>query len=67
MSVDFDGDEPYAVEDLLIYLYTLEYPNRKSRRFEVPAVQEKAPKPAMPEGKGTDLLIGTLPMTVSQC
>lgn len=57
MSVDFGDDEPFAVEDLLIYLYTLEYPNRKSRRFEVPAVQEKTPKPAMPEGMRFDLAL----------
>lgn len=58
MSVDFRGDEPYAVEALLIYLYTLEYPNRKSRRFEAPGVQGKALKSAILEGRPVDLPIG---------
>ncbi|KAF7505001.1 hypothetical protein GJ744_001522 [Endocarpon pusillum] len=53
MSVDFDGDEQYAVEALLIYLYTLEYPNQNLPIFKVPAVQEKEPKPAVPEATDT--------------
>ncbi|ERF69245.1 hypothetical protein EPUS_08924 [Endocarpon pusillum Z07020] len=35
-TVDFDDDDAYSVEALLIYLYTLEYPNRKAHKFEEP-------------------------------
>ncbi len=45
--MDFCDDEPYAVEALLIYLYTLEYPDRKSHKFEQPEARAEESKSAV--------------------
>lgn len=44
----FGDDEPCDIEALLIYLHTLEYPNRKSLKFEepTPKVSKSTPAPA---------------------
>lgn len=51
-TVDFKDDEPYVIEALLIYLYTFEYPNRKSYKFKEPG-RRAAQKMKSKEGVST--------------
>jgi hypothetical protein len=51
--VDFADDKPYAVEALLIYLYTLEYPIRKPHKFREPWTNGCAPAPVLPASSST--------------
>lgn len=53
MTVDFGEDEPYAVEGLLIYLYTLEYPNRWSLKFGDPPPKAKPTTAKLTKEKST--------------